>query len=276
MQLAIRNPLPVHPGRWLVRMQRRAMLARHFLAMRSNLVNWRDAWSSYRLTDSLPSLHFKQGFVLDHYGPANEPISLILDVLSDRAYRRIIKEPKSGVFLDIGANIGFATLDWLSRLPTVLVHAYEPNPRSFALLSRNVEANGVSSRAKIYNQAVARTAGPVQLHTAGLSVLASAYVNGVIGEFTTVSAVSLDQAVLRCGSPIALLKLDVEGAEADILEGASTQSLAMIELVVMEYHDFLVPQASARCQRVLRSNGFRCSVRRLKHPGTGLIYASRA
>ncbi|RPI02078.1 MAG: FkbM family methyltransferase, partial [Zetaproteobacteria bacterium] len=48
------------------------------------------------------------------------------------------------LILDCGANIGMATLYFTWRYPRAEVHAFEPDPDTFALLKRNVEANGLT------------------------------------------------------------------------------------------------------------------------------------
>src|SRR5712691_9034867 len=49
------------------------------------------------------------------------------------------------VFLDIGANIGFFSLKLSKRLgPQGRVYAFEPHPRIYELLRRNVYVNGLS------------------------------------------------------------------------------------------------------------------------------------
>lgn len=273
----VRDDSAIHSKQAPLRMRKHIHELRIFLMMCSNLVNWREVWACYRSGQTLPEFRFKRGFCLQHHAQTVETISLLQEIFRDRLYREG-KEPQLGIILDVGANIGCATLDWLSRLPSVMVHAYEPNAQSFALLSRNIEANGFWQRAKIYNEAVGRDVGTIRLHATGPTTLCSAYVGGSEREFITVRAVSLDEVVRRCGDdvPIAVLKLDVEGAEADILEGADCKCLGKIGKILIEAHDFLVPGAAARCQRVLDSGGFRYTVRQLGHPGVSMIYAFRS
>jgi hypothetical protein len=71
-----------------------------------------------------------------------------------------------------------------------------------------------------------------------------------------------------------LLKIDTEGAEADILEGAPEAVLSATQTAIVEYHDNICPEASSRCEKVLREAGFKCRVR--VHPwDEGIIYAQR-
>jgi hypothetical protein len=87
----------------------------------------------------------------------------------------------------------------------------------------------------------------------------------------------LNQVVRRCqsyGRPIKAVKIDTEGAEADILEGAADSSLQMVSQFVIEYHDAFVPGARSRCVARLEDAGFRCTWRPItSQPGVGMIYA---
>src|SRR5260370_25386181 len=72
--------------------------------------------------------------------------------------------------------------------------------------------------------------------------------------------VPLHTVIRRCigDGPIALVKIDAEGAEAGILEGADAETLKEIRQFVIEYHNSLCPGALERCERVLADAGFRC------------------
>jgi len=91
-----------------------------------------------------------------------------------------------------------------------------------------------------------------------------------------VEAVTLDQVVARCAGqgPISLIKMDVEGAEADIMEAASARSLEEVRQFVLEYHDDLCPNARSRCESVLTGVGFYCRVRPF-NSRQGILYAIR-
>lgn len=243
------------------------------------LDNWRDVFNGHRGRKPLTPLRFRQGFVL-HHSPSDVAVGTFLEVFGDRLYRRHLNESDAGVMVDLGANIGMVSLDWASRLPGVVVHAYEPHPDTFATLAANITANQMSERLRIYKEAVSGQPGTLVLGmVSGISVDASAY--GESAQFdesasVRVPAVSLDQVVARCAShgPINLVKMDVEGAEADTLEGASPHSLEKVGQFVIEYHDHLSPDARSRCASVLKHAGFRCRVHQLSE-NHGILYARR-
>ena len=235
------------------------------------LVNWREIWSAHRAPRQIPTLRFRQGLIICS-GASDDPIVLLREIFADGCYRRYASELTSGVMVDIGANIGAASLDLASCFPRLEVHAYEPNPSTMRMMSRNVEENGFSKRIHVHGEAVGRDAGEFKLRVNGSSVTATGYGYGQPAPQAidvTVPMIKLDEVLRRTGgASIAFLKIDAEGAEADILEGASSSTLAAISRVVLEYHEWLVPGALDRCKQVLSHAGFRMSVHRLNdHQG---------
>lgn len=242
------------------------------------LDNWHETFDGYRGRAPLAPLRFRRGFVLDH-APDDYWIYTFREVFRDRSYRRHVNEPDAGVMIDVGANIGMVSIDWASRLPGVTIHAYEPYPRTFQTLKTNIAANHLSEKVRVYDEAVSSHSGTVLLHAAKSSVQTSAYYESAPPSESAgvrVAAVTLDEVIARCAGlgSINLLKMDVEGAEADIMEAASSRSLEKVHQFVLEYHDYLCPNARSRCERVLTSVGFRCRVRPV-NDRQGLLYASR-
>lgn len=254
----------------------------HHLRMAAVLVlllrNWYEvALGWLRPRPEGPALLFRRRLVIQ--GGLNEDALQGFDsVFRNRDYRRCIKEPESGELIDLGANIGALSLDWLSRKPEVKVHAYEPNPRTFAVLRNNIDLNHFGYRAHLYNEAIWRSSGTLLLHRDRKSSVATTAfpISTPVAEPFQVKTVGLDEVVGRCagGQQISLLKIDVEGAEADILEGASRATLARIEQCILEYHEFRVPGVLKRCRAVLERNVFVCTTRPTSG-GVGLLYAIR-
>jgi len=235
------------------------------------LVNWREVWSAHRASRQVPPLRFRQGLIICS-GASDDPVVLLREIFADGCYRRYASALPSGVMVDIGANIGAASLDLASCFPRLEVHAYEPNPSTMRMMSRNVEENGFSKRIHVHGEAVGRDMGEFTLRVHGSSVTATGYGDGLLtsqATAVTVPMIKLDEVLRRTGgASIAFLKIDAEGAEADILEGASPSTLAAVSRVVLEYHEWLVPGALDRCKQVLSHAGFRTSVHRLNdHQG---------
>ena len=133
------------------------------------------------------------------------------------------------------------------------------------MLRRTVEINGLSSRVRIWNEAVAGQAGTLRLWRGDGSVVASAHLQGALrGEARDVAAVTLETVVARTSGRVSVLKLDCEGTEAEILEAAGP-ALDAVDYLVAEFHRDLVPGVVPRMRGVLErafevtvSEGQRC------------------
>jgi FkbM family methyltransferase len=143
------------------------------------------------------------------------------------------------VLYDIGANVGAYTLLAAVAVPGARVVSFEPGPANFAALCANVELNAVADRVTTIPIALGDHPHPVRLgHHPDVPGGAPRPVDADSGEeATTVLVDRLDDVVERFGlSPPQHLKLDVDGAEAEVLAGgdrilaSSSLRSAMVEL----------------------------------------------
>lgn len=145
-------------------------------------------------------------------------------------YRRFLK-PGDAV-VDVGANIGLATLVAAKVVgPTGRIVAVEPHPRTFEYLRDNVQLNGLTDIVQLYCVALGDHPGqrPIVEFPGDDSqnCLADGDQGGV-----RVAVVPLD-GLLTSQGPTALLKLDVEGYEKFVLDGAN-RTLATTACVYFE------------------------------------------
>lgn len=120
-----------------------------------------------------------------------------------------------GLALDVGAYCGTHTL-WLARICGMRVYAFEPAPEAFHVLKDNVLRNMLQRQVKLVEAGVGARAG------AGRCLPSEDPTNTGAARFAydaegTVPVVTIDQYNL---SDVAIMKIDVEGAEMAVLEGA--------------------------------------------------------
>lgn len=125
--------------------------------------------------------------------------------------------------VDIGANLGTYTLSMAHAVgPTGRVWAFEPTPRVAALLGQSIEANRFA-HVTLEQSAVTREPGVGRFQLCAdpeMNSLLHAEVDP--GEVVEVRTVTLDQMAEAWGlRDLALVKIDAEGEESNILAGGA-------------------------------------------------------
>jgi FkbM family methyltransferase len=127
------------------------------------------------------------------------------------------------VVVDVGANFGLYALSAaLYARPQGRVFAFEPAPNAFALLERNIADNGLSGIVTAKPVAVGATAGRAAFYIGRDVSFSSLHRTQRLEDNAAavdVEIVALDAALAHVQS-VDLLKIDVEGGEADVLRGA--------------------------------------------------------
>jgi FkbM family methyltransferase len=175
------------------------------------------------------------------------------------------------IIVDVGAGIGDFTITAAKRFPNLAVHSFEPNPNAFRLLERNVQRQEVTN---VEAAPIAIGTEPsYTLHDVSAGPLASAAVSGADDEAAVVPARRLDDVLPT--RIVALLKVDCEGLEVDVLRSAAG-TLDNAQHVVVEYHRHLLPDADRRVVELLADQGFLTRIKSDPYDSAlGYVYASR-
>ena len=168
--------------------------------------------------------------------------------------------PRDTVVVDLGANIGTFAIYAATSAPGVRVHAYEPAPAFFRLLENNVRLNGLHGAVRCFNLAVAGDTSDRELFldASGLYFPTLIAPESPATASARVRCVDLAR-VLRDGelAHVDILKMDVEGAEYDILAATAQEVWRSISEVRMEYHNLDRERRNvARLKQLLTSQGF--------------------
>jgi FkbM family methyltransferase len=146
-----------------------------------------------------------------------------------RAFERLIRPGM--IVADVGANIGY-TAALAAQLvgPGGHVHAFEPSPRTLRLLQQNMATNGFDN-VSIYPYVVGETARLRRFH-----VTESPLTDGVAaGAFAhTLSTIEAEERRLDdlLDGPLDFVKIDVEGAEVEVLRGMPALIAASPAMIV--------------------------------------------
>ena len=157
--------------------------------------------------------------------PANKASRLVgLDELElARSFRRY--SALAQVALDVGAADGWYTLFLASRPNIRRVHAFEPEPGLRAALMENLTLNGCASKVTLRSEFVGATAGA--------------------------NRCPLD--AVDMGDGAALVKVDVEGAELEVLRGAGKMIARPDTMWIIETH---AAHLEVECADLLEAAGY--------------------
>ncbi|HEX7155022.1 MAG TPA: FkbM family methyltransferase [Thermoanaerobaculia bacterium] len=156
------------------------------------------------------------------------------------------------VVYDIGANVGFFTL-LAARLAGDggHVYAFEPLPRNLTFLRRHLTLNRLTN-VTVLPLAVAAAPGVARFQEGSNPSMGGLAPEGTLEVETS----SLDALDLR---PPRFMKIDVEGAESEVLAGALRTLRTHRPVIHLSTHGW---QQHEHCLAVLRGEGYRIELER--------------
>jgi phthiocerol/phenolphthiocerol synthesis type-I polyketide synthase E len=257
----------------------------------------------YRLPNGMDIFHQNEGETKHFYE----------DIFAHRSYvKHGIRIPANGTVFDVGGNIGLFTLFAANEAPTAQIYTFEPAPPLFAILSKNVQTRG--AKAELFNMGLSNREAEAPFtfypQSSGMSsfypdkaeerhVLSTIMDNqrklGMTetdqvlergDEYFDVRLRAVDfTARLRRVSDIIrergveridLMKVDVQKAELEVLEGIDEADWPKFQQIVLEVHD--VDGRANHVASLLRDRGFSVIVEQdTLYVGTNIhnIYAVR-
>jgi len=157
---------------------------------------------------------------------------------------------RGDVVIDCGANVGVVTQHF--RRLGATVYAFEPNPHAFIALDMNF-ANDPNVFCLKKGVASPEQAGPGKLflheyaETDQLTYSTGSSINPDKGNvdvnnYLEIELIDLCKFIKDLGVPIKVLKIDIEGAEIELLNALIDQGLSsVIEHIFVETHEKKIP-----------------------------------
>lgn len=200
--------------------------------------------------------------------------SVFREIFVEREYR--IVEPMIirayAPILDIGAHKGFFSLYVRALNPKVTVFAFEPESENFAAMKENLKQNHVQgvvckNLAVVGSENADGAYGSRTLYLSEDSHNHSLFTpggdsmilkNDSQNKTQTVQATSLERIFEKYHlEKVALIKMDCEGAEFEILENLSVEVAQKIDSFYIEYHEYKENMKGAKLADLLRKFGFK-------------------
>jgi len=129
--------------------------------------------------------------------------------------------------LDVGANVGFYTVGGAKKLTTGRLFAVEPTAEAFARLSENVKLNSISNKVILFKGLIGANKGEAAINYvpgleeySSVNVLEHAATRDHQVRSEAVPIERLDDLVVQYGLRPGLIKVDVEGSEYAVFDGA--------------------------------------------------------
>jgi len=209
---------------------------RIFLGKGFKKINYRNRFHICCDTDSYHNVMFG-------YGIENRQL--------EQLFTRILKP--GDVFFDIGANIGMVTLQACSTPHTagqIDAHCFEPDPNAFAWLKTNCDLN--SFRITLNQCAIGMAQGKADLTistVSGWSTMASEPPDGFSfltkAAKTMVDVLAIDDYCCDKQVTPALVKIDVEGFETEVVRGAAKTLTTAKPILIIEVNPMRLKSANS-------------------------------
>ncbi len=168
-------------------------------------------------------------------------------VVTDRVLRCLRSIVASdAICLDVGANIGVYSMALARLAPDGKIYAFEPSTEAFGHLNRNLAENDINN-VEAFNCAIGDKSGTVGYHfipefsawsrtvdsgsETNTSLLAPDAVSTDVA-CTTIDEFVAENAIER----LDVIKIDVEGDELKVLEGAKKTLESLRPMVVLEFN----------------------------------------
>jgi FkbM family methyltransferase len=175
---------------------------------------------------------------------------------------------RSSIVIDVGANVGVYSVPLAVARPDLSIHAFEPNPTVLERLHENKSLNRAPNLV-IHDTALGAASGEATFYRFDDDVSLSslnrhaAEIHGA-PKTTRVRVESIDELFANEARPVGFIKIDVQGAELQVLQGATVALARHAPVILLEHEDsHFETAAMAGSQKqalagVLANAGYRC------------------
>ncbi len=153
---------------------------------------------------------------------------------------------RHGLIIDAGGYIGLTSILFARRFPGSKIVCIEPSSDNYGLAVKNCAPY---ANIEVMHRAVAARPGPIPMHDRGTgpwgyTAVGSSADRPRMVPYETVDAITINEILERKGKAgVDLVKIDIEGAEYDLLKDRPDW-VAKADVIVVELHDRICPGAS--------------------------------
>lgn len=179
-------------------------------------------------------------------------IEVFEKVLVNEEYQSHLNQPET--IVDLGANVGYASIFFAVRYPESQIIAVEPEPSNFAQLQRNIAAY---PNITAIQKAVWPSSEPVRIGDQTAEKWQFQIEQAQPGDGGLVETVTMPELITRFEKKaIDILKIDIESAEKQLFESNASTWLDSVNLIIIELHDNLQSGCSQAFYGALANRDF--------------------
>lgn len=144
--------------------------------------------------------------------------------------------------VELGANIGYYTMQESAARKLKNLYAIEPNPRSFQILTQNVALNHCDNT-HLFNLAISDVNGELPFYISKHSNICSISPRSDYAQKIDVPVMTLDDFVASNRiSSVDMIRMDIEGHEIHALKGMLKTLKCHKPWICMEYHSPMIAE----------------------------------
>ncbi len=171
-----------------------------------------------------------------YYAKASELLHGLQEIFIAEVYKQNL--PHNSIIFDCGANIGLSAIYLKKISPNSIIHAFEPDENNYNLLCKNIESFGLLN-VLAHKKAIWTKNTILDFSSDGSmgSKIATTQPNN---KTIQVESIRLSDLI---ENKIDFLKLDIEGAEYEVLKDIQSK-LYLIDRLFIEYHGSFKEQSN--------------------------------
>ncbi len=170
--------------------------------------------------------------------PQTSDLNVFTQIFISREYRCLDEVQEPALIIDCGANVGYSSAYFLSRFPKARLIAIEPDPNNFVMLLKNI---------RLFGSRAAAICSGVWSREVGLVISEEPFGDGREwartvraardGEKPEMMATDIGTLLKESGfERISILKVDIEGAEAEVFGSNYEPWIDKVDNIVIELH----------------------------------------
>jgi FkbM family methyltransferase len=183
---------------------------------------------------------------------ATSDIPTFEQVFVNEEYALPFVQLEPALVIDAGANIGLSVRYLAARFPTARIVAVEPEASNFALMRRNTRSLGSLT---LLHAAVWNRETPLRIVNPGDEHWAFQVAEAATGDVAAVTIGALLSSVSAADGVV--VKLDIEGAEVEVLDASAASWMPKVAVLIVELHDRFRPGCSDALRKSVAGLGFR-------------------